>query len=85
MLCVQIQLGTVYRGRMKLSNDDVKMKYNNRIKIPQDYVDAGLKNGVGITRFDLRDDDSNNFFVIVFDYKQCTKYVILNTADQEDL
>jgi hypothetical protein len=65
MLCFQIQLGTVYRGRMKLSNDDVKMKYDNRIKIPQDYVDAGLKNGVGTKRFDLGDDNSFFYFFCV--------------------
>ncbi len=41
----QIQPGTVYRGRMRLSNEEVKEIYT-RFKIPQDYVDAGLRNGV---------------------------------------
>ena len=41
----QIQLGTVYRGRMRLSDEEVKQIYG-RAKIPQEYVDVGLKKGV---------------------------------------
>lgn len=41
----QIQLGTVYRGHRKLSDEEV-LKHYNRIRIPQDYVEAHLKGGV---------------------------------------
>ena len=37
----QIQLGTVYRGRMRLSDEEVKQIYG-RAKIPQAYVDSGM-------------------------------------------
>ena len=38
-------MGTVYRGRMRLSDEEVKEIYG-RAKIPQEYVDVGLKKGV---------------------------------------
>ena len=38
----QIQLGTVYRGRQKLTEEEVLQLYKRR-KIPQDYLDVSLK------------------------------------------